>query len=87
METASTKYKKSKKTSAKSILCFSLLSLFYFSASAQQKTAQIKELSIFTNPLFIGLFSIAVFLLLVIIVFAYLLNSSISYKNEKENRN
>lgn len=86
METASTKYKKSKRISTKSILCFSLLSLLYFSASAQQKTAQIKELSIFTNPLFIGLFSIAILLLLVIIVFAYLLHSSINYKIEKENK-
>ena len=84
METDSIKYKKSAKINAKAILCFSLLSIIHFSASAQEKTVQAETSSVFSNPLFIALLSLVILLLIVIIIFADVVKAAAHHKGERE---
>ena len=70
----------------KTCLCFAAASIFHSSATAQQNDQAVEPTSVFSNPMFIALLSIAIILLLIIIVFADMVKAGISYQADKEKK-
>lgn len=81
METFFIKYKKSSRINVRILLCFILLSMIHFSASAQESVPGVD--SVFFNYLFDVLLGIIILLLIAIIIFSDLVKAGVEYKSRK----
>lgn len=82
METFFIKYKKSSRINVRTLLCFILLTMIHFSASAQESVPGVH--SVFFNYLFDILLGIIILLLIAIIIFSDLVKAAVEYKSRKE---